>query len=416
MKTITKIAGALAAASLAATALSGCGKSEYAAGAKKGPESKAEGKPAAAGKKATDDHKDEKKGAHGDHAEEGSVLKLSDADIAGGGIKTAKVAQEVLRAGITVSATIQPNRDRYAHVSPRVPGKVLQVPAKAGDEVRAGQVLALLDSVEIGESTSAYHQAASQFAVAKADFERADGLYKEQVIPQKDHLRAKSEFEKARAALTAATDKLRMMGVSPSSGQSSSTLPVTSPFAGTVIEKTAVIGEMAQPDKALFTVADLSTVWIEANLAERDLARMKTGSEASVTVTAYPEVQFKGRLVYVSAVVDRESRTVKGRIEIPNGDRRLKPEMFASARIATEERGSTIAVPTEAVVLLDNRSNVFVKEVDGFEARPVELGEVVGDRQIVKSGLHVGEEVVIAGVYALKSRLLKSKLGEGHAH
>jgi cobalt-zinc-cadmium efflux system membrane fusion protein len=133
-------------------------------------------------------------------------------------------------------------------------------------------------------------------------------------------------------------------------------------------------------------------------------------------VTAYPEERFKGRLVYVSAVVDRESRTVKGRIEIPNRDRRLKPEMFASARIETEERGSAIAVPTEAVVLLDNRSNVFVKDADGFEARPVELGEVVGERQIVKSGLHAGEEVVVAGVYALKSRLLKSKLGEGHAH
>lgn len=397
---------AVALAVVTALFLAGCGK-----GAPATPQD--EGTKAAK----ADDHKDEKPGAHGKeeggHAETG-VIKLSAAEITQAGIKTAAVNEDIVRTGITVSATIQPNGDRYAKVAPRVPGRIQDVPAKAGDTVRAGQVLARLDSVEIGESTSSHQQAQSQFNVAKADFDRAQRLYDEQVIPQKDYLRAKAELEKARASLTATGDKLRSMGLGAGAG--GSTLPVTAPFAGTVIEKTAVMGELAQPDKPLFTVADLSTVWIEANLYEKDLPRIRTGAMAEVTVSAYPDARFKGRLAYVSAVVERESRTVKGRIEVPNPDGRLKPEMFASAVIETEEGAKAIAVPAEAVVLLESKSAVFVKEVDGFEQRTVELGERVGGRQIVKAGLNVGEEVVVAGAYALKSRLLKSKLGEGHAH
>ena len=388
--------GLVAAATLATV---GCGK----------PADKAaEAKPAAA-KEAG-----HKEGA-GEHAEE-AVIKLSDAQAAEAGVKTAKVAEETVRSAITLSATIQPNRDRYAHVAPRVPGRILEVPAKAGDNVRAGQVLARLDSVEVGESTSSYQQALSHFNVSKADFDRSQKLFDDEVIPQKDYLRARAEFEKARSALAAASDKLRMMGVTPGAGATASMLSITAPFAGTVIEKSAVIGELAQVDKSLFTVADLSTVWIEANLYEKDLARVHVGGDAVVTVSAYPEARFSGKLAYVSAVVDRESRTVKARIEVPNKDGRLKPEMFASAVVQGEEQGRAIAVPTGAVVLIDNRSVVFVKEADGYEVRPVELGEAVAGRQVVKAGLHAGEEVVVAGTYVLKSQQQKSKIGAGHAH
>ena len=319
-----------------------------------------------------------------DHGQGGSgAIKLAEADIAQAGVKTATLAEEPIRTGIALSATIQPNRERFAHVAPRVAGRIVEVPAKLGDAVKAGQTLAVLDSVEVGESMSAYQQAESQHAVAKADFERAQRLYDESVVPQKEFLRARSEFEKARAGMNAATDKLRLMGVAPTIGSAASRLPVPSPFAGTVIEKGAVLGELAQPDKSLFTVADLSTVWIEANLYEKDLGRVHLGAEASITVQAYPDQSFVGRLAYVSALVDRESRTVKARIEVPNRDGKLKPEMFATAIVQTEERVRALSVPTEAVVLVDNRNTVFVKDADGFEPRTVTLGELVGGRQVL---------------------------------
>ena len=345
--------------------------------------------------------------------EESTALKLSDADLASEGVKTVKLAEETVRSGITLTANIAANQDRIAHVAPRVPGRLIEVPAKLGDTVRPGQILALVDSVEVGEASAGYQQAASQLSVAKSEFERSQKLYDEQVVAQKDYLRTRGEYEKARAAHAAALDKLRLMGVNPS-GAASATLPVTAPLAGTVIEKHAVIGELAQPDKQLFTVADLSTVWIEANLYEKDLARVKAGSDAVVTVTAYPQERFKGRLAYVSVTVERESRTVKARIEVANRDGRLKPEMFATAVVQTEESARAIAVPPEAVVLIDNQKTVFVKDGGGFEPRPVEIGEVVNDRQVVKAGLKPGDEAVVAGAFALKSRMLKSKIGDSH--
>ena len=356
----------------------------------------------------------EKEGAH---ADEGGVVKLTEAEIKDAGIRTEPVAVQPIRAQFSVSATIQPNRDRYAHVAPRIPGRILSVPAKAGDKVQGGQVLAQLDSVEMGEAHSAYLQAASHESLARAEFERADRLFKEQVIPEKEHLRARSEFEKARAAAQAAADKLRMMGVTASrSGAAQSSFAVVAPFAGTITEKEAVIGELAQPDKSLFTVADLSTVWIEANLNERDLARVTTGASAEVTVQAYPEERFRGKVVYVSGSVDKESRTIRARIEVPNPGGKLKPEMFATARIEAETVGKGITVPAEAISLVDGKKVVFVQEIDGFESREVEMGEDVGGRQVVKAGLHEGDKVVTAGAYALKARLQKSKIGHGHAH
>ena len=400
---------------VAVLVMAGCGKDPAPAKAK--ADSHAGEAKMAAKTPAKDEHGHRAGEKEGAHADEGGVIKLTEAEIKDSGIRTALVSVQPIRAQFSVSATIQPNRDRYAHVAPRIPGRILSVPAKAGDTVKAGQVLAQLDSVEMGEAHSAYLQAASHESLARAEFERADRLFKEQVVPEKEHLRARSEFEKARAAAQAAADKLRMMGVTATrSGAAQSSFPVVAPFAGTITEKDAVIGELAQPDKSLFTVADLSTVWIEANLNERDLARVTTGASAEVTVQAYPDERFRGKVVYVSGSVDKESRTIRARIEVPNPGGKLKPEMFATARIETETVGKGITVPAEAVSLVDGKKVVFVQELDGFESREVEIGDDVGGRQVVKAGLHEGDKVVTAGAYALKARLQKSKIGHGHAH
>jgi biotin carboxyl carrier protein len=209
-------------------------------------------------------------------APEAGQIHLTEADIKAAGIRTEEANEAEVHERIAVTATIQANQDRLAHVVPRVPGRLVGITAKLGDRVKAGQTLASLDSIEIGEAHSAYLQADSQFRLAQADFERAEKLHAEQIVPEKDYLRSRSELEKARANLRAATDKLRLMGVPPARSESAvSVFPVSAPFAGTVIEKTAVLGELAQPDKSLFTVADLSVVWIEANLFEKDLGKIK---------------------------------------------------------------------------------------------------------------------------------------------
>jgi cobalt-zinc-cadmium efflux system membrane fusion protein len=391
-----------------ALGISGCGKA---------------GSDAAAGKSAEkemteDRHAEGEKHEDKDGAESG-VLKLTAEAMQTAGIKVAIVDEQIVSQQLTLTATIRANQDRIAHIVPRVPGRITKVGGNLGDAVLAGQTLALIDSIELGEAHSAYLQARSQHDVARADFDRAERLRKDEIIPEKDYLRARSEFEKARAASQAAADKLRMLGIAQSSMNSISAIsvyPLAVPFAGTVIEKKAVLGELAKTDDSLFTVADLSTVWIEANLFEQDLSKARIGATAQVTVTAYPGEIFKGRLTYISSTLDKETRAVPVRIEVRNADGRLKPEMFATASIDTGGTAKGLLIPQDAVVLMQGQPTVFVEEHGGFEQRAIESAPGNSRQALVKSGLKPGERVVVAGAYAIKAQLLKSQLGSGHGH
>lgn len=368
-------------------ALSGCGE-----------------KAAKEGEAATQEAKAEEKG-----------LKLTPEEQERAGIKLEGVTSRVFEDAVSVTATIRPNQDRIARISPRVEGRIVRVTANLGDAVRVGQTLAVMDSVAIGEAQSALLQAQSAQRVAQADFKRAESLSAEEIIPQRDFLRARGGMEKANAELRAAQDKLRLLGGSASAGgRAESTFALTAPFAGTIIQKKATVGELGTPSEAVFTVADLSIVWIEANLTEDLLAKVKLGAAATVTVGAYPGERFSGRVAYMANVLDKDSRTTAARIEVANKDGRLKPEMFANATIATGGQQQAISVPNEAILLLQGQPTVFVVEHGGFEPRAIETGDKLSGRTVIKSGLKAGEQVVAAGAYALKARLLKSQIGDAH--
>jgi cobalt-zinc-cadmium efflux system membrane fusion protein len=394
-------------------ALAACGKPDAEKGAASTSRSAVQDTPAENGKTTNEVRgKGEKKDEHGTEGR----LKLSSEEIKTAGIKVEELKPRSLLDQVVLTATIRANQDRIAHVAPRVSARIVKVSANLGDKVRPGQPLALLDSIELGEAHSAYRQAQSQFSLAKSDFERAQKLKVDEIIPEKDYLRARTEFEKARASLRAADDKLTLLDSAHQESEAGpiSLFPVKAPFAGTVIEKKAVLGELAQPDKSIFTIADLSTLWIEANLFEKDLGKVRVGAAAGVTVNAYPGEVFKGRLTYISSTVDKESRTVQARVEVPNPDGRLKPEMFATASIDTASASKALTLPQEAVLLVSGQAMAFVREAGGFEPRAVELGDKVGGRVVVRSGVKEGEQIVVAGAYALKARMLKSQIGDAH--
>lgn len=389
----------------ASVALTACG----------GGKPEAEAKPAAEKPAA-------KEGEHGDK----DGIKLSEEDTRRAGIKVETLAARTLADSVTVTATIRANQDRVARVAPRVEGRVAGIAANLGDRVRQGQPLATLDSLVIGEAASAWVQAQSSYRVAEADFKRSESLNAEEIIPKKEFLRAQSEFEKAAVALRAAEDKLRLLGVSPQRGDAhgkrehiESVFAVTAPFAGTIVEKKATIGQLSTPADPLFVIADLSKVWIEADLTEALLSRVRIGAEATVTTDAYPGERFSGRVTYVAAMLDKDKRTVPARIEVDNQDGRLKPEMFATATIVssgTTAKPATeaLTVPDAAIVLMQGVPSVFVFENGGYEQRAIEPGDKLAGRTVVKSGLKAGEQVVAAGTYALKARVLKSQIGDEH--
>ena len=374
-------------------------------------------KPADAAKDATADSPAAKAGKEAAQSKEKGNLRLTDEEAKRAGIQLEPLHLASVADSITVTATVMANQDRVAHVAPRVDGRITVVSANLGDRVTAGRTLATLDSLAVGEAHSALLQGRSAYRVAQADFKRAESLVKDEIIPQKDFLRARADLEKASTEVRAAEDKLRLLGVTAVGGEdrARSTFPLVAPFAGTVIQKKATIGDLATPSEPLFTVADLSKVWIEASLPETALAKVHAGTGATVTVSAYPGERFAGRVTYLASALNKETRSVAARIEVDNGDGRLKLEMFATATIDTGGAGrQALTVPDAAVVLLQGQPTVFVGEPGGFEARPVELGDKLGGRTVVKSGVAAGEQVVAAGAYALKARVLKSQISDEH--
>lgn len=392
---------ALAAAVAAALALAACSKGDAKAAA---GEQHAE----QAGAQKDEDHE------AGEHA-----LALSRDEVERAGIRVEPAGTQAAAATVVVTATIQPDPDRLARVAPRIEGRITAAPAKLGERVRAGQVLATLDSVAVGEAHAAWAQAQAELRIAEADLERAKLLAADEIIARKDFVRAQAERDKAAATLRAAADRLRLLGGRPGAGGSTSGFVLTAPFAGTVIAKKATLGDLAGPSEPLFTIADLSRVWIQADLPEAALAKVRVGARATLGVPAYPGETFDGRVGYVGAVLDKDTRTVPARIEVANADGRLKPEMFATAVI--EAAGATaaqaaqaISLPDAAIVLLEGRPTVFVFDAGAYEPREVDPGERFGGRTLLKGGVQAGEQVVVAGAYALKARKLKSQLGHGH--
>lgn len=329
------------------------------------------------------------------------------------GVRVMPVALAGYAETTTVFGTVEANRDRFTRITPPVGGRVSRVGANLGDQVAAGAALVTLESTELGEARAAHHQAQTEVGVARAHVERTQDLVRIGAIAQRDAQRARVDLEKAQAILSAAAGRLSNLGVGPApvNGAPSNSLAVTAPFGGTVIEKAAVSGAYAQPYQSLFTIADLGSLWIETNLYDRDLGDVGLHARATVTVDAYPERRFTGRVTYISSLLDPSTRTVKARVEVDNADLSLKPGMFANVRIERDAMAMVMRVPETALVLVHGQMTAFVQHGDGFEPRPVETGERVNGDVTVRSGLVPGETVVVSGAYLLKARMLTALLG-----
>lgn len=361
--------------------------------------------------------------ASGEHAEdsaagedhEGEELVLDTTAIRLGGIQVTE-AGSITTTGLAVTGTIVYDANRVSHIGSRTSGRIVAMRADLGARVRRGQVLALLESAEVGQIRAEERQAEELVQIARENFAREERLADQGISSRKELLDAEAELRRNEAALRSAETKLRVLGAGHGTGGQ---FGVAAPFAGIVVARDASLGEMAEPADTLFTVADLSRLWIELDVFERDLARVKAGQPVEIAVTAYPGRTFPGRIVYVGDVLDRVKRTVRARVEIVNADGVLKPGMFATANIQTGGGGPAVAVvPQGAIQDLEGRKVVFVPgdRPGEFRALPVELGATLdGDRVIIRRGLAPGSPVVTAGAFALRSELSKDEVGE-HGH
>ncbi len=354
------------------------------------------------------------------------------------GLKVQVVEQRPFADIIQATGVVTPNETRLAHVRLLAPGRVEQVHVRVGDRVQAGQPLLTYDNVDVGElvgdylsAAAAVDRAAADADVAKRALERAaklvdvGGLSRgEYERREAEHKRALAEVTTARAAMTNIERRLQRFGLSAddltrlraSSGDATSwsRTTVRAPFAGVVTAANVAPGEAVDTERELFTVADLSTVWVVGDLYQRDIASVRRGQEAQITTESYPGETFTGRITYVSDVLDSSTRTAKVRCEVPNRDGRLKLQMFVTMGIPTTTARDALVVPAAAVQQVDDDTVVFVQTGDDtFEKRVVEAGAGTGGWIPVLAGLKAGERVVTEGGFMLKSKLKVASIGEG---
>jgi len=370
-------------------------------------------------------HKGEKEGheGHDEHGEEGKVTMTAEMQKQNG-VVVAPAKKQRLAGTISATGKVEANADRIAHVSPRISGKIVEVRASLGDSVSAGQALASLDSVELGEALNRYHQSKTKLALAQSNMDRIKALVEKKIAARKDILQAETDYKMAQSELHTDEERLSLYGVSASElqgeGHKRPLLPVKSPIGGIITEKHAIVGELSDPSKSLYTVADLSSVWVLVDINEKDLAKIRKGQTATVMVGAFPDLKLKGRITYIADLVNESTRTVKARIEVANPGRKLKPEMFATAELALASDAppvlAVLAVPEEAVQELEGKKLLFVTENGTeFERRPVELGRAAVGMVEITGGLKEGERYAVKGGFVLKSEIKKGEL-EGHNH
>ncbi|BFU90611.1 MAG: putative Heavy metal efflux system, membrane fusion protein [Nitrospira sp.] len=355
---------------------------------------------------------------------EAGIVRLTTAEIQSGEIAVRSVTIGDFRVHRDFPATVAPNHHATAQITALVRGRVLEVYADFGQEVKAGEVLAVMYSGELGMAQSSYLKSGARLYVTEQAFERAKTLLEEKVIALAELQRRKGEMLSVRAERQEAQNRLRLLGMTDDQidrlGRDQkvrSNISITAPFNGRIIFRNLTKGEVVEVTHQLFTIADLSEVWVLANIPEKDIPFIRKSERTDgdrnveVRLNAYPEEVFHGKVTYVGDVLNVATRTMNLRIELPNRDHLLKPEMYATVRLYSQPTRGVLAVPENAIQRDRERHFVFVQlDSHTFEARDVKLGDSNGNQVAIIEGLREGERVVTNGGFILKSELMGEDL------
>lgn len=366
----------------------------------------------------------EPEGEEETHEEEHSnLIRLDPGAIKAANIRIEEVTLKSLKNSLQAPGDVHFNDNKLAHVGSRVSGRIVEVQVNLGDKVQEGDSLAIIDSTELGTAQSEYLKAKANFLAQEKSYVRAKKLLEGKAISLGEYQEREAEYMTVRAEFKATGDRLLLLGLSETEVEHigdeqiiNSKVPVRAPFAGTIVEKHATLGEVIDPAANLFTLADLSTLWVIADVPEKDIPLIKSGLPVEIKVSPYPNDVFRGTVTYIGDRIDPSTRTVKVRTDVDNSLGKLKPEMFATIFITTGVVSDVLAIPGEAVQTDENKKIVFVdKGNGGFEKREVSLGRQVDSFYHVMDGVKAGERVVTKGSFLLKSEAEKGEIG-GHGH
>ncbi len=347
-----------------------------------------------------------------------TVVTLKPDVVAHAGIRAAPVVRGEFRLHREFPATVQPNENELAEVTTLIRGRVVEVSVDVGQDVKKGTLLMWLHSTDMGLKEGAYLKAAAKLHEAELSFERAKNLYEHKVVSLAELLRREAVMKTARAEVRESKNHLELIGVPREEIERldreqtiKADVPLRAPFDGRVIMRNITRGEVVETMQKLFTVADLSDVWVVGKVPEKDVRFIHREQVVEVRATSYPGQVFSGTITHISDVLDPATRTMQLRVTVPNPKKLLKPEMFASVRVHAASDPEAVLVPVAAVQRSGESSYVFV-QLDGgrFEKRPVVLGAETDQVVAVLSGLREAELIVTAGTFVLKSEFEKFQI------
>jgi len=347
---------------------------------------------------------------HGHEEEESTSVEITAAEQTAAGVTTAKAAKRGLSGQVRMPAEVVINAYQSASVTTRITAQVMARHVRLGDVVEPGQALVTLSSVEMAD-------AQGQFVIADREWQRVRELGKA-AVSERRYVEAEIARRQALAKVLAygmTTEQADRLLASGSAALATGEFDLPAPQLGTVLSDDFVIGELIDPGRVLFRISDETTLWVEASTVPSDLTEFEVGAPARI---AHGEDHWiNGRVVQLHHQLDETTRRQGLRIEVDNSDDHLHPGQFVEAEISTGEGPSVLAVPSESITLIKGAPSVVLLE-DGheFHPQPVETGVSSGGWTEIRSGLSEGDELAVTGVFHVKSLLLKSSLGEGHAH
>ncbi|HHH10594.1 MAG TPA: efflux RND transporter periplasmic adaptor subunit [Sorangium sp.] len=358
------------------------------------------------------DHREDDE--HGEHGEHNDHVELSDEQLTEAGVVVAPASGGKVVVTIDLPGEIALNGEATAHVGPRVGGTVRAVKCKLGDVVNKGDVLAVLDSADVAQMHGEVQAARERLTLAKANYQRIKKLFDEKITSQKDYVAAKQAYAETKVALRSAQRGLRAKtGGSGNAGG----YALVAPLSGTIVGWHIGVGEVLAEDARAFTIADLSSVWVNVTVYAKNLPRVRIGQRALVRAEGI-EQPTEGRISYLSRTVQEITRSATARVVLEDPGEAWRPGLFVTAEVEVDEVEAHVVVAAEAVQRLEGKHVVFVRDGNELEARPVVLGRHghSGEQRVVEivSGLTPGELLVVKNSFIIKAELGKGSAGHEH--
>ena len=374
----------------------------------KSPETEATNSSASIKNEAEHDKPDEANhAAEGDEDGAMAPVKMDATELEAAGIRLQTLQASSLSEELRAPGEVVDSAYGTTLITPRVEALVVSRQVRLGDEVRAGEPLVTLASVEVSD-------AQADLRIAEQEWRRVSALGREAVAGRR--------INEAKIAVDRARAKAQAYGLQGTTGGSvNGQFTLTAPHAGRITEDDFIVGERIEPGKALFRLVDESVVWVDAKIAPGTVPRIEAGSPATVVIGGQ---RIAGKVLRSAHRTSDATRNASVRLEVPNDDDLLHGGDFVEVYFEATSSGkgddsaaNQIAVPTDALVLIDGETVAFRRNADGaLEPVPVRAGDVIGDHTVIREGLKAGDAVVVAGAFAVKSQMLKAQLGEGHGH